>query len=488
MVVNLVPQGGGVSSKQVKLGDAYGDLPIPTKEGYSFVGWKFNDEYITSTTQNVTTVEHTLTAAWGHDLKVDYNNGTLSNSLSPTYAGEYGTTTSVPSITPTYSGYTFAGWHYGKNLIEPTTFTGSNYIALGRDYMFTDKFTVIVRAYMDDWSISGSSSMRLISCAENGGWLIGCQDSRITFQAMNKGDNAYELCAERLSNLSSGYHTIICIFDGSHLSFYIDGTLRATSTKFSSGKVEYNSSNGIFVGAEAAGNAITPDSWGYFKGKIDYVSIENSVATGTGAYTYPETYGNNLITPTTFTGSNYLTLGRQYMYTDKLTVTIKASMDNWEDYGTGNMRLISCTHGGGWNVEPENVDEAATAGKRIRFAVYDSDVGYKHATSSIPLADLSSGYHTFTATFDGNYARIYIDGILTGISEKFSSGQIGYNSTNGIFVGAEAGSNTTTPDSGRYFKGKIDYVSIVNDVRPSTSDYIYQDFNVVATAMWNKIS
>ncbi len=33
-------RGGGVSSKIVKLGDTYGDLPVPTRTGYSFVGWR----------------------------------------------------------------------------------------------------------------------------------------------------------------------------------------------------------------------------------------------------------------------------------------------------------------------------------------------------------------------------------------------------------------------------------------------------------------
>ena len=36
----LSTTGGGVSSKIVKLGDTYGDLPVPTRTGYSFVGWR----------------------------------------------------------------------------------------------------------------------------------------------------------------------------------------------------------------------------------------------------------------------------------------------------------------------------------------------------------------------------------------------------------------------------------------------------------------
>lgn len=486
MVANLVPQ-GGASSKLVRLGDTYGDLPIPTKAGYSFVGWKFNDEYITSTTQNVTTVEHTLTAAWGHDLKVDYNNGTLSNSLSPTYAGEVGTTTSVPSATPTKSGYYFGGWHYGRNLIEPTTFTGSNYIALGRDQMFTDKFTVVVRAYMDDWTEMSTKRYRLLSCTENGGWGLSSSnaDGYLYFSAWDASKSNYTACKTTLANFSSGYHTVIGTFDGSYLRLYVDGKFVATSSKFSSSSISYNSTNSIFVGAEAKASITVPDDTiPYFIGTIDYVSIENSVATGTGAYTYPETYGDNLITPTTFTGSNFLTLGRQYMYSDKISITVRASMDNWSEFATGAMRLIGCAQdSGGWNFEPDFNGTGAT-NKYLRFAVYDSGANYKHVNFSVPLASLSKGYHTFTATFDGAYARTYLDGRLVGTSANFSN-KIGYNSGNCIFVAAEAGSNTTTPESGHYFKGKIDYVAIENSVLSSTADYIYQDYDVVATAICN---
>ena len=35
----LSTTGGGVSSKIVKLGDTYGDLPVPTRVGYTFKGW-----------------------------------------------------------------------------------------------------------------------------------------------------------------------------------------------------------------------------------------------------------------------------------------------------------------------------------------------------------------------------------------------------------------------------------------------------------------
>ena len=81
------------------------------------------------------------------------------------------------------------------------------------------------------------------------------------------------------ADLSAGWHTFKITFDGEYLRAYIDGELVGTSAKYVSGKIGYNDSNAIFVGAEAAGNASTPDgsSGERFKGKIAYVRIENKV-------------------------------------------------------------------------------------------------------------------------------------------------------------------------------------------------------------------
>ena len=40
MAASYPQRGGGVSSKIVKLGDTYGDLPVPTHTGYVFLGWR----------------------------------------------------------------------------------------------------------------------------------------------------------------------------------------------------------------------------------------------------------------------------------------------------------------------------------------------------------------------------------------------------------------------------------------------------------------
>ena len=476
----MTQQGGGVSpsQKSVKFGDLYGDLPVPTKTGYSFVGWKYSNELVTSTTKNLTQGDHTLTASWGHSVKFDYNNGTLSNSLSPTYAGEVGTTTSLPStLNPTYSGHTFAGWHYGKNLIEPTTFTGSNFIALGRDYMFTDKFTVVVRAYMDDWTKFGTKKTTLISCTERGGWSLSNEIdynavNYISFAFMSEKTNSYihTYSSITFSQMSSGYHTFIGTFDGSYARLYIDGILVGTSANAST-TIKYDSSNGIFVGAEAEANTVSPYGY-FFTGKVDYVSIENSTIDEA------KNIGANLITGTNFDGSNYISLGKAYKYKSKIAITIRASMNDWSKFSL--MSMISCTNGGGWAIEAKQ--------DVILFAAYDSSSNdYNRAFSSIKTSELKSGYHTFVGIFNGEDLKLYIDDELVANGTKFGSKNIKYYPDNGIFVGAEAGNNTSSPevDYYQYFKGTISYVSIDNTFVANKNSYIYQDFDVVATAIWN---
>lgn len=180
----------------------------------------------------------------------------------------------------------------------------------------------------------------------------------------------------------------------------------------------------------------------------------------TGASTTAGIISKSLLPSTsqTFSGSNYLALGRTYMYSDKITYALYAYMDNWAQYQSGNMRMISCTQSGGFNIEPN--------GSTVRFAVYDGGKGgYNSITTSVQWSSLSGWVH-FAMVFDGVHATGYINGQQVGQSAEFQ-GNIGYHNSNGIFIGAEAGTNTTTP-AGNYFKGQIRNVHIIHDVvKPS---------------------
>ncbi len=154
--------------------------------------------------------------------------------------------------------------------------------------------------------------------------------------------------------------------------------------------------------------------------------------------------------------SDSINLGRQYMYTDKLSYNLWAYMSNWSSFTTGNMRLISCTEGGGFNIEPNN-----TSTGYIQFATYDKTGNtYRLATADIRFGDLSSGWHMFSYSFDGKNAKGYIDGKLVKTSPDFSGNQIGYNGSNVLWLGCEATGSTSY--GGSYFNGYMQAFQIEN--------------------------
>ena len=116
--VTFNANGGSVSptTKSVTYDSTYGDLPTPTRTGYTFTGWTLNGATITSTTQVKTASNHTLIAQWKADsytLTFDPNGqgGTVSPTIkSVTYDSAYG---DLPI--PTRAGYIFIGWYTDKS-------------------------------------------------------------------------------------------------------------------------------------------------------------------------------------------------------------------------------------------------------------------------------------------------------------------------------------------------------------------------------------
>ena len=143
----------------------------PTRAGYTFKGWKLasavNNWSATtySASQNIGTGKYgniTLVAQWtANRYTLTYNpNGGAINPTTKSYS--YNSTVSL--IAPTRTGYTFKNWYFNA--------TGTNYLNLGRQYMYTDKISIHIDAYMDNWGLFGPGDMRLISCTEGGGWNI----------------------------------------------------------------------------------------------------------------------------------------------------------------------------------------------------------------------------------------------------------------------------------------------------------------------------
>ena len=150
-----------------------------------------------------------------------------------------------------------------------------------------------------------------------------------------------------------------------------------------------------------------------------------------------------------FSANQFITVPQTAKIKNSITVSVWGYMETW----TANQRLISCTEGGGWNIESN--------GGNISFPVYVSTIGYISAISNVAWTSLSKGWHNFAGTYDGINLKIFLDGKLVGTNTtgKTAPLDIGYNAGNTIFIGAEAGANASTP-AGTYFNGKLSDVRI----------------------------
>ena len=99
---------------------AYGELPTPTRTGYTFGGWMLAGVAVTAETVCATAANHTLVASWTaneYTVSFDAADGAVSPaSMSATFDIAYG---ELP--TPTRRGYTFAGWTLSGADVEAET-------------------------------------------------------------------------------------------------------------------------------------------------------------------------------------------------------------------------------------------------------------------------------------------------------------------------------------------------------------------------------
>ena len=484
------------------------------------------------------TANHTISVTFApitYTIKYNSNGATSGTTASSTHTYDEEKELTANGFSRT--GYTFAGWaKKGVGVAtNATAVTNGTYltgnVGSGSDSIGT-YFTKDATTSTNQWWAGVACSTYYVTKGRTYIWTIEVyhemgktirnqMDANVSFDDKHGNDYAYEGSVITPQQIPSGVWTTLTIRvkiknediiqnPYIHHSFsptnYVDGTDFSTPAKiyyrnsriveFASDPPEYmncqkvknlSATQGDVVELEAVWAAntyvMTLDENNGSNLKTKNVVYDQpygtfDVPSKTG-YTYVGwRVGKRLIDEKTFNGSSdYVNLGRTYMYTDKITVMARAYMDDWTQY-KNDMRIISCTEGGGWNLEP--------GGEYIQFAIYDSGVGYKVAKSNISFANLASGWHTFVATFDGEYARLYIDGIGVGKSAKFSSGKIGYHASNSILVGAEAGSSSSPV--GSYFKGKISYVSIFNSSNYYTKDTISSAkcpaYNTVAVAHW----
>lgn len=108
-IVSLDAAGGIVypSTHMVKYGSIYGELPIPSRSGYTFKGWELGGDSIGTNTVVIMLDDHTLVSKWQpnpYTMIFDANGGDGGKMVTQ----NFGTVLKEPSVTRT--GYTFTGW------------------------------------------------------------------------------------------------------------------------------------------------------------------------------------------------------------------------------------------------------------------------------------------------------------------------------------------------------------------------------------------
>lgn len=143
-VVTFDPNGGTVSqtTKEVSYHDAYGELPVPTREGYTFKGWNGKNIIDKSMSEIPGIMDDIPFQAWA---RTSFNNDWVTNNLKPNtqYSISYDIEgISVPEYDSKYSGN--LGFYLYSQASQPGIYLMSGdgyYILAGEKYHFEKVFT-----------------------------------------------------------------------------------------------------------------------------------------------------------------------------------------------------------------------------------------------------------------------------------------------------------------------------------------------------------
>ena len=234
-----------------------------------------------------------------------------------------------------------------------------------------------------------------------------------------------------------------------NMSWYIyghyggNGTMYMKNPKLEVGSIDTrwapNTSDVAYTGLKLGENTIEYDVSGYGNNGTKYnISISGDTPR----------YGLSYL----FNGSSsYIKTNDslwRYDGATELSINFWASMDDWTAF---NMRLYSCTEGGGYNVEPSgnNISFSMNAYTDAAKSAYKyiNDGGY----CAIAKSSLTSGWHMFTYVYTTSGTKLYVDGNLK-VNNTYTSYGVHYNATAPLIIGGEAtGSGATSP----YFNGKM---------------------------------
>lgn len=187
-------------------------------------------------------------------------------------------------------------------------------------------------------------------------------------------------------------------------------------------------------------SGITIDVWG--STMFDCSGYENNGTVVGTLTTSSNTPRYNICTE--FNGNNYIAIGKQlYNIKDAISVNIWAFKSDWS-VNTGTFFSSVQTGGYGWQVNGAN------------YTVYvgTGTTSNTYVSKALTTNNLSSGWHMFSFTYNGQILTIYIDGVSKGSVTRSSAAPLFYPGTSGMFVGAESNGSEWTSSTDRFI-GKI---------------------------------
>ena len=275
------------TQKDVTVDLTYGDIPTPTRTGYTFDGWFTSTEYtteVTETTIVVGTEDKILYAKWTantYTVTFDADGGTVSPATKTvTFGQEYGV---LP--TPTYTGHIFGGWFDSDN----NPITSDVVVRTADNHTLTAVWTI--ESYLISFTVNDATmgSVNPIELTANYGDSFTVSGNTITFGSTTVTASAISPSvfdkwtvsgSTAVSGTVTGAMTFVATFYNPPvtLTFTTDGTTGAT--------VSTASYSDVPIGTEyvVADNTVTVTGFGTVTASLvnGYYFIGWSVAQGVG--------------------------------------------------------------------------------------------------------------------------------------------------------------------------------------------------------------
>lgn len=278
-------------------------MTTPIRTGYRFLGWYTQPngggtKYTSSSA--FPTTETILYSHWEiakYTITFKNQDGTTIKSSTVQSGTSLGT---LPAVSR--EGYTFAGWipcapavKTDGSVLDSYLYDGNTAYPLDTKYKYTNNLSIHIEAYMEDWV--DIKSRQIMSCTEGGGWGLGYQANTKVNNVESHGFEVHTGSGYTGYDLKFGtegmytnnkWHSFDIVFSNGVIEIFVDGVSKGSRTA-SGSSISYNSSNTIFVGAEAGTSTSSPGG-NYFKGLISNVFIANQgtrliVETGTSSNT-----------------------------------------------------------------------------------------------------------------------------------------------------------------------------------------------------------